>query len=554
MDYTIDDLLKIDACKDATFIGDKEELSNKITGITVIDSPDISSWIKGGEAIVTSFYPVKGFSETEMKSWMDDLADKEISALIVKIPKVFQEIPDIVLEVCKNRSIPIIKIPKDIAFIEITYPVMGQLFNRQVEKLKYFKEIHSRFTELSLQNVGSDVIIQTLEELIGNPVTIYNESFQKIASTNSDVDLFYDLDKEQTEVKNFDTKFPIYRRFVVFPKLQERECEQILVPIKTINQTKINLVVSAINKEILEYDFIAIENAATSLSLELVKQIAISEVEKKFKNDLIDDLISGKAKSMNTIYDRATITQFDTEAKYTVVIFNLKRLKPIKYKEKNLDNHQRLQKHYNLLADSIDFYLGGAIIRDRVDEIIVLWKVNPKTGDHTTEINKVKQTIKHIQGKFKASVKDYAVQAGIGNVSKSTLDLSQSYIEAQDTLNIGQSSNQGDFIISFNDLGIYRMLYKFDDVNQLKGFIPSSLQKLLDYRKSNKDALLETLYMYLQSQQNIAKSAKLLYVHYKTVTYRLERIKEITGMNFDDSEEMLSVQVGLRIIDVLEKK
>ncbi|WP_405098850.1 PucR family transcriptional regulator [Oceanobacillus sp. FSL H7-0719] len=553
MDYTIENLLKIDACKNASYIGDKEGLSNKVTGITVVDSPDISSWIKGGEVIVTSFFPIKGFSEKEMEVWTQTLAEKGISALIVKLRDVFTDIPKVVLQVCKKHSIPIIKIPEDTAFIDLTYPVMGQLFNQQVEKLKYFKEIHSRFTELSLQNVGSDTIIKTLEELIGNPVTIYNDSFQKIASTNSDVELFYDLDKEQVEERNFDTKFPIYRRMVVFPKLQERECEQILVPIKTIQQTKINLVVSAVNKDVLEYDFIAIENAATSLSLELVKQIAISEVEKKFKNDLIDDLISGKIKTMNTIYDRATTTQFDTEAKYSVVIFNLKSKRPINLQEEYVERHKTLQKHYELLANSIDFYLSGAIIRDRVDEIIVLWKVNQKIENHTVEINKIKQIIKHIRGKFKASVKDYAVQVGIGNISKSILDLAQSYNEAQDTLNIGKTSNQGDFIISFNDLGIYRLLYKFDDLHQLKDFIPASLQKLLDYRKANKDALIETLNVFLQCQQNIAKSAHLLYVHYKTVTYRLERIKEITGMNLDDSEEMLSVQVGLRIIDVLKR-
>lgn len=553
MDYTIEDLLSIEACKDAEFIGHKSELTNKITGITVVESPDISSWIQGGEAIVTSFFPIKGMSPEEMRAWVNLLADKKISALIVKIRTVFSEIPPVILEVCNKRSIPIIKIPEDVPFIEITYPVMGQLFNRQVEKLKYFKEIHSRFTELSLQNVGSEVIIETLDELIGNPVAIYNESFQKIASTNEDIELFYDLDEKAVEEKSYDTKFSMFRRKVIFPKLEERKLEQILVPIKTINQTKINLVISAVNKEMHEFDFIAIENAATALSLELIKQIAISEVEKKFKNDLIDDLVTGKIKSMNTIYDRAAITNIDTNANYAVVIFNLKSTKTTNKKEEHLERHQRIQKYYEILAESIDFYLSGAIIRDRVDEIVVLWKLNSKNIDERLEIRKIKQTVNHIRGKFKVSVKDYAVQVGIGNISKTILDVSQSYNEAQDTLNIGQNANQADFTISFNDLGIYRMLYKFDDLNQLKDFIPTSLQKLLDYRKSNKEALLDTLNVFLQCQQNIAKSAQILYVHYKTVTYRLERIKEITGMNLEDPEEMLSVQVGLRIIDVLER-
>lgn len=553
MDFKIEDLLKLEAFKDATYIGNKSELTYKISGITVIDSPDISSWIKGGEVIVTSFYPIKGMEEEEMRNWMGEIANKGISALVVKIPKVFKEIPEAVLDVCKKRSIPIIKIPRDIPFIEVTYPVMGQLFNQQVEKLKYFKEIHSRFTELSLQNVSSDVIIKTLEDLIGNPVTIYNESFQKISSTDSDVELFYDINSEEEEEKNYDTKFPLFRRMAVYPKLQERRGEQILVPIKTINQTQINLVIHAVNKDIMEYDFIAIENAATALSLEMVKQIAISEVEKKFKNDLIDDLVSGKVKSASSIYDRAAVTKFDTDGNYAVVIFNLKPLSS-HLLGKHVDYHQVMQRHYELLANTIDFYLTSAIIRDRVDEILVLWKVNSRMDNEKAEVQKIKQTVQHIRDKFNASVKDYAVQVGIGNIAREIVDLAKSYNEARDTLIIGQSSQQEGFTISFNDLGIYRLLYKFEDVNKLRDFIPASLQKLLDYQKSNKDALLETLNVYLQCQQNVAKSAQLLFVHYKTVTYRLERIKEITGMNFDDPEEVLSVQVGLRIIDVIDRR
>lgn len=554
MDYTIKDLLKIEALHSAVYIGTEEDLAKKVTGITVIDSPDISSWVNGGEIIITSFFPIKGMAEPKMKAWMNELADKKISALIAKVPKVLEKVPDVILEVCQKRSIPIIRVPNEIAFIDITYPVMGQLFNQQVERLKYFKEVHSRFTELSLKNVGSDIIIKTLEELIGNPVSVYNEAFQKIATTNTDVELFYDIDKTVVEETNFDTKFSIFRRTVIFPKLQERECEQILVPIKTINQTKINLVVSATNKDIMEYDFIAIENAAIALSLEMIKQIAISEVEKKFKNDLIDDLIMGKIKTTNTIYDRATITNFDPDGKYAVVNFVLKPLSLNKISSNRLDQHQLMQKHYELLTDTINFYLSGAIIRDRVDEIIVLWKVNSKGNNDKIKLNKIKQTVEHIREKFKASVKDYVIQVGIGNISTAIMDLSQSYSEAQDALNIGQTYHQDDFTLSFSDLGIYRLLYQFEDLNQLKNFIPAGLQKLLDYKKANKTDLIETLNVYFQCQQNVAKAAQILFVHYKTVTYRLERIKEITQMNFEDPEEMLSVQVGLRIIDVIQRQ
>ncbi|MFC7557950.1 helix-turn-helix domain-containing protein [Paenibacillus farraposensis] len=52
----------------------------------------------------------------------------------------------------------------------------------------------------------------------------------------------------------------------------------------------------------------------------------------------------------------------------------------------------------------------------------------------------------------------------------------------------------------------------------------------------------------MQHHQNGAKTAEELYVHYKTVTYRIERIKEITGIDLEDPDEVLSVQVGLKIL------
>ena len=59
-----------------------------------------------------------------------------------------------------------------------------KIFNQDVEKLEYFREIHHRFTELSIRNVSDEVIIEALESLIGNPVTIYNELFKVIATTD----------------------------------------------------------------------------------------------------------------------------------------------------------------------------------------------------------------------------------------------------------------------------------------------------------------------------------------------------------------------------------
>ncbi|WP_213809771.1 hypothetical protein [Jeotgalicoccus sp. WY2] len=46
MQYTVKELLTLEELQDAEYIGTKQSLSKNIKGITVIDSPDISLWLK----------------------------------------------------------------------------------------------------------------------------------------------------------------------------------------------------------------------------------------------------------------------------------------------------------------------------------------------------------------------------------------------------------------------------------------------------------------------------------------------------------------------------
>lgn len=548
MHYTVKELLTLEEFQHAEYIGTKQSLSKNIKGITVIDSPDISLWLNGGETILTSFFPVKDLNNQEMKDWMHKLADKKISALIVKLREEFKTIPEPVLTVCRERNIPIISLPTAVPFIDIIYKVTRKIFNQDVEKLEYFREIHLRFTELSIQNVSDEVIIETLESLIGNPVTIYNELFKVLATTDSEVELFYESDKFQVEENIKNTIFPIYRRFVIYPKLQDRECEQIMIPITTVNQTKVMLVISAIHSGFSDFDFIAIENAATALSLNLAKKIAISEVEKKYKNEIIDDLLSGDIKDEDDIAERADNIKFDLNSRSAVVVFTLK------FNNKKVTSVSR-ERYYNILINNIDYYLKNAIVRERFNQVIVIWPVHSGQSNKKKEMNSIKRSLSYVINKFESAVSDARVYTGIGTIADTVHDLPKSHKEAQEVLDVNEMSYQYNPVLSFEELGIYRLLYQFrNDNNRLKEFIPQSLQRLLEYNKSNREQLIETLEMYLTCQQNVSRSADRLYVHYKTVSYRLDKIKEITQMDYEDANEMLSVQVGLKILEIMRKE
>ncbi|KAB2337258.1 PucR family transcriptional regulator [Cytobacillus depressus] len=549
-EFKVNDLLNIPSLKDAVVLGGHRFLKNNIKGITIMEAPDIVQWIKGGEVILSSLYSIRFFNEKEQAEFLGRLAEKEVSALVIK--KLDVEISSSFIRAAEKVGLPIIQLPKEIPFVDVMYPVMDKLFDKQVKKLQYYQEIHDRFTDLSLADKGPEEIILTLEKLIGNPVALFDRNFHCIFSTEPYLATFEIVEKVHFFEQNAGIKFPHYRQIVKYPELENIKSHQIVVPVETLNHVKTYLLIGEMNKSLEELDLIAVENAATSLSLELVKQFAVAEVEKKFKNDLVDELISGKIQSLQSMYEKANLIGWDFEGSFVAVVFKINTEEKVKIKENKRGISDR---NHSLVYEAVHHYLPNGIITNKSNLVIVLWKVddNDKNNDFAW-VTRIKETSMEIKEFIKKHNKDIVVQVGIGNIAKTVIDIQKSYKEASDALELGETINGNESITAYSELGIFRLLCHFKDPAELIQFIPLSLKKLLDYKQANQTDLLKTLQTFLDCQQNAAKTAKELYIHNKTVVYRLDRIKEITGMNFDEAEEMLSVQVGLKIINLLQRE
>lgn len=557
MEFRVEHILRMQRLQDAKVLGGENGLSNVIKGITIMEAPDIADWLKGGEMLLTSLYPIRNYTEDEQREFVLRLAEKKVSALMIKNHRFVQKIPDAIVEAGEQVALPIIQIPQDIPYVDVLYPVMEELFNNQVMKLKYFIEVHDRFTALSLTDAGLESIITTLGELIGNPVAIYDRNFVCMTATS-----LYTMPIEQRDSlvereKEVETKFPYYwlTAQILEGESKPQFVEQVVVPIRTINHIKVHLVITEAYKRLEELDFIAMENAATALSLELVKQFAVAEVEREFKNDIIDDLLAGKSQMLETVYHRANLIGWDLDRSYAVLLFHVKEeFTSLSQNEMDkLRSSRSLQtKTFSDLHEAVRSHFVNGILRRRGDTIILLLPVNEQEGKGKSGLSAVKERAREIQEKIRAKAKDIVVQVGIGNVAETVMDISRSYQEAQDALDLGEKLYGKESITAFAELGLFRLLCQFPDTAVLTSFIPPSLNRLVESKSAIKNDLLHTLEVFLEHNQNAAKAAHDLFVHYKTVMYRLERIREITSMDFEDSEEMLGVRVGLKILNLVK--
>lgn len=547
----VKDLLMEEEMNGARLISGEEGLDNEIKGVTIIEAPDIVKWINGGEVLLTGLYAFRSCSMEDFKNYIDELVKKKISALILKRGKPVEGAEDKVeylIQFSRKHTIPILEVPFEISFRDVMSRLMERLFNEEVTRLKYFKTTHDNFSALVLGSesigVAIDQILDVLAKLIRNPVAAFNRQLDCIgASEGAERSLEIQKDAQSYEPG-------VYSNYE-YLRQQIENRQQYIVKVKLNLRERLYLVITEEEDSFDVMDAIATESAIWALQFELVRQYSVTELEKKFQNDIMHNILNGKIDSISELQKNTSLLGVSINGSFRVIVFGLKGEDRDKrdFKSKISDT--------NLLSDAIACQMTNVKIYNDLDRIVVVKEVNK---EQTQE--EYRQEIREIVDKVQAYVsrqdKELQVKAGVGKVVEGVINLPDSFKEANEAFTFvdiaGEISEDGNSQVTlFSDLGIFKLLCQLDNPELLLEYVPEGLQKLYNYKKPQRDDLLITLKTYLDRNLNLSKTAQDLFVHYKTASYRIEKIAKITGVDFDNANEVLAFRIGLVVYKMIEK-
>ena len=549
--FRVCDMLNLEVFKSSKILGKECGLENEITGVTVIETPDIDQFVSGGEVLITRMYAFQGCTLEEYRQNVCRLSQLNISAVVVKRGETLnQERLEVLLSLAGKNNIPVIHIPSEIPYSSIMYPVMERLFSAEITKLKYFKSTYDSFASISLMSTVKDgfgKILDVLEKLIGNHAMLFDKNLFCIAPEENEacqLKITIDLNNKQT----------LYSKYSYASQLISSrgggQYKQYIVPVNVMFNRTMYLVINETEHPLECLDFIAVENAVSALIMEFSKQRTILEVEKKFGDDIVGSLLRGEIHSQRKLHHFSNLLGLPVDGQYRVVVASL---------EDTADKgpgYNKIAELNHILYNAILVHIDSEKIHDQVSNIAVLQilpgQQNPE--EYKAEMNEI---LTMIQQKISQKHPTYQLSVGIGNIASGFEEIPRSYDEAANALKFsafaGKSAErQLHQMVLYSELGVLRMLLKLKETENLVQFIPQSLVMLCDHKKHQHYDLIETLQAFLDNKQNISKTARALFVHYKTVRYRIERIIEITGIDFDNANDVLSAQIGLMIARITE--
>ena len=551
MNYTIKDLLDSNQFPGMKLLNSASGGGNKeISGIQIIETSDMERYLSGGEILMTSLKAYEGISESEFQKHMEAFVKLQISGFIVKRNQQTESqkrLFDLLMQYSEEYHLPVIEIPADMYYWGIIKYVLMQIFDLKIAKLSYFKTTHDNLSVLLLNELdvlkNIDNILQQIDRMVGNPLSLYDENRNCIATTDPTLTGFkFAKEVEEYRPDVMVAKYPYLR--------QARVYTEYIKKFDVYTQMRFYLVITEKNEALTTLDFISLENAIVVLQYLLMRRAAEENIAKKYHKDLGYRMLNGSLTNTE-LREVADILGFKKTDEFRVITCclvppdNTAKFTPLQLETTEFVKQELLQ------------LLPKSYIYCNTNQIIYIHKEQDEENEYDFRKN-LENIQQSIQNQLIQKEIEINFVIGIGKRVKGYSQLKESFEDSQTAIEyidmirtvIGDKDRS---VVDSSKLGFFRMLAKHENKEQLWACIPESLCKLYDYDTQKKGDLVDTLECFLNNNQSQKKTSKEMFVHYRTIMYRLRKIVEITGIDFSNPAEMLIVHNGLMLMRIVEK-
>jgi len=305
-----------------------------------------------------------------------------------------------------------------------------------------------------------------------------------------------------------------------------------------------------------EEDTLSSKHAQAFIDL-LLSQVSTSPSlnQQLYKNQIITDLLQGHIKDETTVLQQASVLGIDFSPPRAVILvdaadyvfafdqMNGSSYSPLSRSQFIIDS---IVAFFKLPDDTICADLGGgqlAVLKASDSKNLDPWAtgapfVSEIGSSSWTNLDALKRAGDALLLLLREET-GTALSVGIGRYHPGLLGLARSYQDAQVALRLGRQFNGQNRVYCLDDLGIAAFACVADERTKIE--LALHLLSPLD----NEPELIHTLKIFFAENCALTTTAKQLCIHRNTLTYRLEKITFLTGLDPRRFDEAVQIRLAL---------
>jgi sugar diacid utilization regulator/putative methionine-R-sulfoxide reductase with GAF domain len=403
----------------------------------------------------------------------------------------------------------------------------------QLGEIQLSHDIHERFTKLSLEGAGIPAILEVVGALAGGHAALYSPDGYRVRGVGEASDGM---------PPRIHVPVPLAQAGAREVRINAGRPARPLdvVPVRA-GADLLGLLAVAVDEQTVDSHGRrrALEHGSTVLALELAKDRAAAEVERRLRGDLVEEVLAGglEGDEAERVARQAERLGHRIPHRAWVVV-----LEPD-------DDETEAALAGRGQQDRLDAALNG-LIRSRLPGSLTLVRSASAVFLIPDEIAADLASVEKLAALVLAGavpvMKPGTASVGIGNLANSVGELSRSHLEARQALRLTRRAGGRGRVASYRSLGAFRLLLEVQSPDALRRFVEELLGTLLKYAQSRDTPLLETLEALSAARWVRRAAARQLGIHINSMSYRVERIQALTGLQLDDPETRVAISIALR--------
>ncbi len=532
--------LKIGGLASSKLVAGHQGLDNEICSVDIIEVPDIRDWIEPNELGVTCGYAIRENSQAQ-ELLIRAMAENNAAALAVKPGRYLGgSMPKVMIDAANETGLPLIEVPVDIPYVQITLPILSQILNEQASRLQYESHVHGVLMQCVIENQGIESIARTTSRIVGSPVLILDQNGRPLTSCNGNLDHkrirtflkenFCLLGPDNNEEESISTGFDVYLGdLLCIPAIGKGGVLGYLI-VDRSKQGELNV-----------FEETALKEAVTVIVLELTKHRIIQETETNLKRQFLLEHGLPQLVTSAQSQDRAKLSELDFADPYVVIVAKL-----YKESDKSSSGHTKLWSNERL-DSMLDWVKEPEVMQwlpvfldEGKDELTLLCSRVDCAGEGRLSEYTMK-SIRHLRREISLSI-GVETLFGVSKVHIGTKYFEAAAEEARKAIDIGQSVAISDKVLPYQDMAVYEFISNVDTDIRAQ-YATANLSPLLS-EDSNPD-FITTLAVFLQCGGQVTEASRKLYIHRNTLNYRLEKISQLLGCDVKEASNQFRLRLAL---------
>ncbi|UQZ35363.1 PucR family transcriptional regulator [Paenibacillus sp. PK3_47] len=524
MHLTVEEALSIYPLSEARLIAGSRGKNRIVKSINVMDAPDISDWIKEGEMLLTTAYLIKDNLE-DASALLQTLHRRGSAGLGIKLGRFWDAVPEQLVAEAELLDFPLIELPFQFTFSDQMNGLFRAELSRSTSVLQGIMEKQRKLMRYALRSGHSRPLFESVSEVIGYPLAVVSSRGETVYNNSgyTSAELI-----EGWPWQNRNQRLRIGGKSGLrIPLLQGSKCSGYLL-------------YCCIDPLLLP-----VEESLFVQGAELISYHIHAGLEDYFEHEghrefsgLIRRCLGGglSCSELAQAAERLELpllqAPFQLLLTDTVGAGEARQGELLRLKEE-LIGHPLLD--------------GLNAVHVLMDEgLLSLYPAGPHTPEQFRAlINDCFQKLKFDKG--------YFPRAAISCTKVKPEGLKEAFAEVKECMGMMQQWGAHGNVVHYRQLELNLLLGQIP-AEMMEKYCNGSLRGLLSREPEYVKEMLHTLEVYLDNDGHVNETAKKLFIHRNTATYRIEKLSELLDIDFKKINDLMRLKLVFTFRKMLERE